>query len=109
MSERDPFLQPPLDQCRACHRQITFASNMVSGKDGPLDYKSTIYVARRRDADQYGLKVKTIKQFLETVDHIRLKDGSHITPDELRFLSTHFESCPAAKRFSGKNRKGAPQ
>lgn len=100
MEKRDFFLQPPLDQCRSCQRQITFSLNILSGREGPLDYKSTVYVARRRDCDQYGLKVLTIKQFLEMVDCIQLKSGERVDPAELRFLTTHFESCPRASSFS---------
>lgn len=93
---------PPKDgrtACRKCGREMLFAHNITTGKAGPVDFRATVYVLRL-DLKKLGIPAQTAGDFLRAVEYVRLKDGSTITPDKLRFYVSHFATCSNPELFS---------
>lgn len=89
----------PDKACPDCGKPMLFSLNLESGKTGPLETRSTIYVVRG-DLDPSGAKANTAKNFLEMVDVVVLKDGTRISGEMLAFCVSHFNTCSNPAKFS---------
>jgi len=92
--------------CRAatCRRPLVFAANRVTGKEGPIDLRTTVYVLYRPAMPMVVPQCNTAKDFLSQVASITLHDGTVLRADDIRLGVSHFQTCSNAERFSKKGK-----
>lgn len=87
--------------CRKCPAVIVFVHNLDTGKEGPVDLRPTIYVYGNAGGRLEGW---TFPKFIEHIESVLLKDGRIIPAEGLHASISHFQTCPAAQHFSGRNK-----
>lgn len=95
----------PVTKCTSCGCPMAFATNLDTGKPGPLDLRATVYVVVQVPAvDPAQVPAPwagwTAGKFLGRVDKIVMKDGTVIDPAHVRIHVSHFTTCPDARQHS---------
>lgn len=101
----------PTVPCEKCRKPMLMVHNLDTGKDGPADTRTTVYVIRKGDKAQKDGKplAMTAKKFLERLAFVVLEEGgeqvTYTREDFEGFYVSHFNTCPHAAEFSKKGRK----
>lgn len=106
-----PADTPPKDRCDSCGCPMAFATNLDTGKPGPLDLRATVYVVVRTVLADPAKPAApwagwTARKFLERVAEIRMKDGTVLDPEQVRIHVSHFTTCPEARQHSRNKYQG---
>jgi hypothetical protein len=108
MSDQPAHPHPATTACAKCGKPMVMVVNLDTGKDGPADTRTVVYVVRR-NADRDGKPLAmTAKKFLERMDFVVMNEGgeqvTYTRDDFLGMFVSHFNTCPHAAEFSQKGR-----
>lgn len=108
----------PTVACSKCGKPMLMVHNLDTGKDGPADTRTTVYVIRR-GADKDGKPLAmTAKMFLERLASVTLTieadESSGAGPQQVTytredfegFFVSHWNTCPCAAEFKAQKGRG---